>query len=365
MFNAGGGDDSVEAAPGDDVLHGGEGADRLFGREGNDQVSARTAATSITGAGGNDLVDGGHRRRRPRALLRLHRLGQRPRVGADTYSGGTAPTRSARLPRARRGDPLDGAADDGAPGEGDNVGSDIETIDGTHGERHVHGSPGPDDFSGYSGNDEIHGADGADTLDGGDSNDRVFGDTGNDKVEGSDDSDTVDGGPGSRPALRRHRGVLRVLHVDPDTAARARRRARHRRLRRRCRFRAGRRARHRRVLRRRRPRERSPGQRRSGQRGRRRLGGRRLADVEGPGVTSTFRATGKLSRAKGIGVQRDLHGAVSFSVKLGISAKVDPQGRARSQGADHRHRPREAGRSRQQDGHREAVRRRPAASCAS
>jgi hypothetical protein len=92
---------------------------------------------------------------------------------------------------------LDGLANDGAPGEGDNIGSDFEAIDGTASPDVFTGSPGPDQFSGGFGNDEIHGGAGDDQLYGSGDDDKVYGDAGNDKVEGANGADIVDGGPGT------------------------------------------------------------------------------------------------------------------------------------------------------------------------
>ena len=92
---------------------------------------------------------------------------------------------------------LDGQANDGAPGEGDNIGSDFERIDGTDADDVFTGSAGGDNFHGGGGSDEIHGGDGGDDLAGDGGDDRVFGDAGNDIVEGTYGADLVDGGPGS------------------------------------------------------------------------------------------------------------------------------------------------------------------------
>ena len=92
--------------------------------------------------------------------------------------------------------------------------------------------PGRDTFTGHSGNDEIHGAGGDDELSGSTGDDRMFGDAGNDKVQGYEGADTGRRRAGQRPALRRPRHVHPVLLVRRGPAVRARRRARHRRLRR-------------------------------------------------------------------------------------------------------------------------------------
>jgi Ca2+-binding RTX toxin-like protein len=197
-FNAGGGDDSVYAGPGDDFLHGGEGADRLFGYEGSDQVLGEGGADSPNGGAGNDLVDGGTGDDALELCSGCIGSGNDTGAGADTYTGGPG---SDRL--WLDGHPggmaisIDGQANDGTSGEGDNVGSDIEAIVGTVVDDVFTGGPGAETFEGNGGNDTIHGAGGDDLLQGDGGDDQIFGDGGNDKVEGSYGTDTVDGGAGT------------------------------------------------------------------------------------------------------------------------------------------------------------------------
>jgi Ca2+-binding RTX toxin-like protein len=196
-FNSGGGGDSVYSGPGDDVLRGGEGDDRLFGREGNDQVLGEGGADTPNGGPGNDLVDGGTGDDGLEHCAGCIGSGNDAGAGADAYVGGPGADR-LWLDGHTGGMAIsiDGQANDGIPGEGDNVGSDIEVIGGTVHNDVFTGSAGPDNFEGDSGEDEIHGAGGDDYLYGGGGGDRIFGDAGNDKVQGANGSDSVDGGPG-------------------------------------------------------------------------------------------------------------------------------------------------------------------------
>lgn len=196
-FNAGAGDDSVYSGPGDDVLHGSEGADRLFGSDGNDQLLGEGGADQLNGGAGNDLVDGGTGDDGLEHCSNCIGSGNDPGVGADTYTGGPGADKLWLDGHpAGMAISIDGQANDGSSGEGDNVGSDIETIAGTvHNDVFV-GSAGPDNFEGNGGNDDIHGAGGNDDLYGGSDDDKVFGDAGDDKVQGASGSDSVDGGPG-------------------------------------------------------------------------------------------------------------------------------------------------------------------------
>ncbi|MDQ3029018.1 MAG: hypothetical protein M3R09_03090 [Actinomycetota bacterium] len=193
---AGGGNDNVDSGEGDDVIHGGEGADGVFGFLGNDQVYGEGGNDQLRGGDGNDVEDGG-----PGdddiGYRSVNTIGE-PDPGADQVRGGEGTDRlrldghvGAMTIR------LDGQANDGTPGEGDNIGSDIESILGTSGSDVFAGSAGPDGFDGGGGGDEIRGAGGNDDLRGGGGSDRVFGDAGDDVVEGTYDTDTVDGGSGS------------------------------------------------------------------------------------------------------------------------------------------------------------------------
>ena len=197
-FNAGGGNDSVYGSPGIDILHGGEGDDRLFGYAGNDQLLGEGGADQLNGGSENDNVDGGSGDDGLEHCSNCIGSGNDPGVGADNYIGGGGADRLWLDGHASGMTiSIDGQANDGSSGEGDNVGSDIEEIVGTVHNDVFTGSAGPDNFAGGGGNDEIHGAGGNDDLYGGSNDDRVFGDAGNDKVQGASGADSVDGGAGT------------------------------------------------------------------------------------------------------------------------------------------------------------------------
>jgi Ca2+-binding RTX toxin-like protein len=212
---SGGGADTVNGGDGNDVIHGGDGADGVFGSGGNDQVYGEGGNDRLRGAAGNDIEDGGPGD---------DDIGYSPGVshdddqGGDQLSGGDGTDR-LRLSGHSGGMTitLDGQANDGAPGEGDNVGSDIEMIEGTLGNDVFTGSAGADNFLGDSGNDDIHGAGGDDNLSGGGGDDRVFGDGGNDKVQGTNGADTVDGGPGLDQIYGDIAGCSVFCSFDSDT----------------------------------------------------------------------------------------------------------------------------------------------------
>jgi Ca2+-binding RTX toxin-like protein len=189
-----GGDDTLWGGGGDDVLYGGDGNDTVSGGPGNDQLYGEAGNDVIRGSEGNDIESGGPGD---------DRIGYSPGItndddtGADVVTGGDGNDR-LDLDGHTGGMTisLDGQANDGAAGEGDNIANDFETINGTNSNDVFVGSPGPDQFSGGPGNDTINGGGGNDQLYGGSGDDNINGDAGDDKVEGANGADIVDGGPG-------------------------------------------------------------------------------------------------------------------------------------------------------------------------
>jgi hypothetical protein len=175
-----GGNDTVQGYGGDDVIDGGDGNDEVDGGAGNDQVH---------GGNGNDTMWGDHY----------------ADPGADLIDGGPGYDNIAdwSIPSDLENQPgvdvtLDGVANDGRPGEGDNVvgvekfqmyvvgrlvGSD------TAEDMNIYnpGNVGPSTLIGNGGDDRLIGNDFDDSVDGG---------AGNDHVEGGMGNDTVIGGPG-------------------------------------------------------------------------------------------------------------------------------------------------------------------------
>jgi RTX calcium-binding nonapeptide repeat (4 copies) len=101
---------------------------------------------------------------------------------------------------ARRGGPvtvtLNGAADDGEVGEGDNIDSSVELIEGTGLGDHFVGDDGAQELNGAGGNDVLEGGGGDDYISGSAGDDTIDGGAGNDELYGNVDSDTITGGPG-------------------------------------------------------------------------------------------------------------------------------------------------------------------------
>lgn len=99
-------------------------------------------------------------------------------AGADTYVGGDGFDEIAIFTDVATTITLDGVANDGAAGEGDNVGADVEDV-GTF-------QVQPVTLVGAAAPNNLRGGDGADTVDGGAGNDTLSGGLGNDTLRARD-----------------------------------------------------------------------------------------------------------------------------------------------------------------------------------
>jgi Ca2+-binding RTX toxin-like protein len=174
-LDGGDGNDVMFGSAGNDTMRGGGGNDEVDGEDGNDNVSGGDGDDTLFGdhfkAPGTDVIDGG------------------PGFDkVDDWDFGT----STRVPVNVT---LDNAANDGRPGENDNV-IGVEQIEGPAGsyvgsdaaETFVVGESGlASSVSGGGGNDTITTQNGPDTVDGG---------AGDDRITAGFDNDTVTGGPG-------------------------------------------------------------------------------------------------------------------------------------------------------------------------
>jgi Ca2+-binding RTX toxin-like protein len=169
----GSGNDTLVGNDGRNVLDGGAGADSLSGLGGDDVLmdsGGDKAADRMDGGAGDDTMAAG--------------------AGPDVYTGGDG--EDAVTDYAGRHVPvtvsLDGNADDGAAGEGDNVAADVEDVTG--------GSAG-DTLAGNSADNELVGGAGDDTISGGDGNDGLDGGAGRDTLDGGAGRDDLRGGAGA------------------------------------------------------------------------------------------------------------------------------------------------------------------------
>jgi Ca2+-binding RTX toxin-like protein len=177
-FDGGPGDDRLTGSAGDDVLRGGDGNDEIAGGAGRDVLDGGTGDDLLHPDGNEDpsadVVDGG--------------------PGTDTLDGDySSRFASIASPVAIT---LAGGADDGRPGEGDDLRSIERIVLGVGGR--VAGTDGadelllrqvgaPSELTGGGGDDHLRGGDGADRIDGG---------SGADRIEGGYGDDTIVAGPG-------------------------------------------------------------------------------------------------------------------------------------------------------------------------
>jgi Ca2+-binding RTX toxin-like protein len=131
------------------------GVENLAGTNLADTFQGDENSNRLSGGGGSDSLDGG--------------------LGADVLRGGSGSDTATYATRAASVNvTVDGDANDGSEGEGDDVGGDIENVIGGAGSDVLVGNEGPNTLNGGSGND---------TLEGG---------FGNDSIEGAAGADTVD-----------------------------------------------------------------------------------------------------------------------------------------------------------------------------
>jgi Ca2+-binding RTX toxin-like protein len=170
--------ENVTGTPFNDKLIGDGNGNVLNGGGGNDTLAGAGGDDTLIGGAGDDLMAGG--------------------PGADTFEGGPGTDTVTYA-----GDAFaihvtfDTAANDGQPGENDNVGLDVETVIGGNGNDTLGGGNDPHTLIGGAGNDLLIGGNSDDILDGGIGDDQLMGGGGNDTLHGGPGNDTLDGGPGN------------------------------------------------------------------------------------------------------------------------------------------------------------------------
>jgi Ca2+-binding RTX toxin-like protein len=202
VLDLGDGIDWLSDWDGPSVVHGGPDGDVIRGNDGNDVLEGDDGRDVLIGGPGDDVVSGG-----PGGdVLESYMSGlgldgpisPADTAGADTLRGGAD---NDIADYEARTDPLtivlDGQPNDGAPGERDNIASDVEIVQGGSGGDALTGNRGPNVLAGLGGNDTIRGAGGDDELDGGNGNDTVLGGNGSDSLFGGPENDVLDGGRGS------------------------------------------------------------------------------------------------------------------------------------------------------------------------
>jgi Ca2+-binding RTX toxin-like protein len=188
LYNAAGAAGRLFAGTGNDVVRLGSSAagSTLNGDAGSDALSGGAADDTLDGSDGADVIGGG---------------GGRDLV---SYRARTTPVIAT----------IDGAANDGAAGEGDNILGDIEDIFGGSANDVLTGSAADNRLFGALGNDTLNGIGGNDLLapDAGDDN--LRGGDGDDTAsysQGTDGRDVFSGGTGRDTAsYRSHTGPVNV-----------------------------------------------------------------------------------------------------------------------------------------------------------
>jgi Ca2+-binding RTX toxin-like protein len=185
-----GNDGVYGSSDGADSISGGSGNDYLVGLDGDDTINGFGGDDQIDGGNGNDLLSGGDGNDSFAEGT--------PGNGADVMSGGDG---LDRVSYSESYNPvsvtLDGVANDGQAGEGDNVGVDVETVLGGVADDTLVGNAAANTLIGDSGNDNLQGSGGDDYLNGGYGNDTISGGDGADTMQGDLGDDTITGGDGA------------------------------------------------------------------------------------------------------------------------------------------------------------------------
>lgn len=181
-LRGGDGDDRVYGGDANDSLSGGEGSDDLFGAAGNDTVNGDGGDDFVNGGVGTDTVNGGD----GDDFIGSSTTETIAADAGDVYSGGAGLDQIFVAAATDDEDEttdvftplpvtvtLDGAANDGRPGEGDNVLGDVEIASGGQLGDTLVGNEATNQLSGSAGNDAIDGGRGNDILQGQDGDDRM------------------------------------------------------------------------------------------------------------------------------------------------------------------------------------------------
>jgi Ca2+-binding RTX toxin-like protein len=152
----------VQGDAGNDTITAGGGNDTIQAGDGNDSLAGGPGADAIAGDGGDDTV---------------------------TYVGATAAVSVY----------VDGVANDGTAGEGDNVDTSVDNIFGSNFDDRLSAAieVGPKVIYGLGGNDTLVGGLSVDHLNGGPGNDDLRGGSGSDTMVGGAGRDIFNGGGGN------------------------------------------------------------------------------------------------------------------------------------------------------------------------
>jgi len=195
---------TIVGGGGNDVLRGGSGNDRLEGGPGVDSLDGAAGNDAELGGDGNDTFSQG---RSPNGADGLQGGGGVDQVGYGKRKASIAVS-------------LDGVANDGEAGEGDNVGTDVEGVGGGTRADTIIGSAAQNSIDGGAGNDFVDGRAGVDSLSGGRGADRIGSrDLSVDRVDCGAEGDRVRANFGDRVARDCEVvGLSAPIHVRPVRA---------------------------------------------------------------------------------------------------------------------------------------------------
>jgi Ca2+-binding RTX toxin-like protein len=178
--------ENVFGGSANDALTGSALANRLFGGQGNDSLNGLAGNDELLGDAGNDNLSGGDG-----DDTATYGAGVDGVDGSDRFSGGADRDMASYRGHARNVNvSLDGIANDGTAGEGDNNLSDVENVQGTRGDDTLTGNGAANSLTGLTGSDRLFGLAGSDTLN------TVDGISANDSADGGIGIDTCVTDPG-------------------------------------------------------------------------------------------------------------------------------------------------------------------------
>lgn len=189
--------DRVYDWDGPSTVRGGAGNDIIEGRGSDDALDGGLGADTLIGGLGDDRLSGGEGDDRFESYLWPIDSFAAETAGADRIAGGPGvDVASYRARDEALSFTADDVANDGAPGEGDLVGRDVEVIEGGAAGDRMTGDDRANTFAGGPGADTLQGRAGDDVLVGGPQDDTLLGGAGADRLEGGHGDDLLDGGPG-------------------------------------------------------------------------------------------------------------------------------------------------------------------------
>jgi hypothetical protein len=181
-----------------------DGVDVVLG-DGNDRLEHGTVGGKVEGGSGDDDI---------RVTNGIYQISGGP--GADTIDATGALTATVSYLDHAEGVAvrLNGLADDGAPGEGDNVLGAVTGIRGGAGNDRLEAGPTGSGLFGEGGDDVLVGSPERDTIDGGDGADQLLAGAGDDYIGGGAGPDVLGGGPGVDEVAYGGREPLRLSIGD-------------------------------------------------------------------------------------------------------------------------------------------------------